>query len=111
MKKATALLIMLFTVMTTAPAFSMSPAEQENVRRQEMKIIKDKQRAEKEAMKLAKTEAKEGPREKSFWEKEGERSGLGGSGSRMGKFLRNLNPAPFFKDQDEKYKARKAKQQ
>src|SRR3989338_10513328 len=108
MKKITVLLIMLFMMTAIAPAFSMSPAEQEKARRQEMKIIKDKQRAEKEARKLAKVEGKEGPHEKNFWEKEGERAGFGNPGNGIGQFVKNLNPAPFFKDQEDKYKARKA---
>ena len=71
-----------------------------------------------EAMKKYKAEQREAKKnaasnpaashEKTFWEKEGDRSGLGDSGNRMGGFLKNLNPVPFFKSQQEAYNARKA---
>lgn len=111
MKKLTALFLMVLILGAALPVSAMTPKEQEQARRQEMKVIKDRQRAEKEARKLAKEAGKETPHEKSFWEKEGERSGLGNSGNGIGQFVRNLNPAPFFKDQEEKYKARKAQGQ
>ena len=111
MKRITALFLMIMILGVVLPVSAMSPQEQEKARRQEMKIIKDKQRAEKEARKLAKVEGKEGPHEKSFWEKEGERSGFGNPGNGIGQFVKNLNPAPFFKDQEDKYKARKAQGQ
>lgn len=46
--------------------------------------------------------------EKGFWQKEGERSGLGNPGNNIGSFVKNLNPVPFFKSQQEQYQARKA---
>ncbi len=111
MKRLTALFLMILILGTALPVLAMNPQEEEKAHRQEMKAVKDKQRAEKEAKKLVKAKDKEGPHEKSFWEKEGERSGLGNSGNGVGQFIKKLNPAPFFKDQNEKYKARKAKQQ
>ena len=44
-----------------------------------------------------------------FWEKEAERSGFSQLNNRAS-FLSYLNPMPFFKTQDEQYKARKAAQ-
>ncbi len=71
---------------------------------QEIKALKEKQRAEREA-----NRKNPPPVDKnSFWHKEGERSGLGDTGNRAGSFLKNLNPAPFFKKQQEKYNERKA---
>ncbi len=43
-----------------------------------------------------------------FWKNEGERSGLGDSGSRMGNFFRSLNPGPFLRNQEKRYEERKA---
>ncbi len=86
-------------------AFAMSPEEAKEAHFKQMKELKDKQRVEREAAKTnapAKSNGQPG-----FWDKEGERSGLGGSGSRMGNFVKNLNPVPFFKEQKERYDARK----
>ena len=41
-----------------------------------------------------------------FWSKEAERSGLKESTSSWGSFLKNINPAKFFKDQEDAYKTR-----
>jgi len=82
----------------------MSPEEEKQARYDEMKNIKQAQREAREAEKKnPELAAKKGP---SFWDKEAERSGL--NGNRVGNFFHNLNPVPFFKDQTEKYKARKA---
>lgn len=43
----------------------------------------------------------------SFWKREGERSGLGNSGERVGSFFKRLNPMPFLVDQEKKYNERK----
>ena len=70
---------------------------------QEIKALKEKQRAEREA-----NRKNPGPVDKnSFWYKEGQRSGLGDAGAKTGNFLSRLNPAPFFKRQQEKYNERK----
>jgi hypothetical protein len=47
----------------------------------------------------------------SFWKREGERSGLGKAGGRVGDFIRGLNPAPFFSEQGRKYEERKGASQ
>lgn len=44
----------------------------------------------------------------SFWDREGERSGLKESTSNWGQFWKNANPATFFRNQKEAYEARKA---
>ncbi len=71
---------------------------------QEMKKLKEQQRTER----LANKKNPQPENKSGFWHKEGERSGLGGSGNRMGNFVKSMNPAPFFKNQQEKYNARKA---
>ena len=71
---------------------------------QEIKKLKAEQRAAREANKKNSPQADKN----SFWHKEGERSGFSGTGSGAGNFLKNLNPVPFFKNQQEKYNARKA---
>ncbi len=70
---------------------------------QEMKKLKTQQRAEREANKKNPAPADKS----SFWYKEGQRSGLGDSGNKTGNFLQKLNPVPFFKEQQDKYNARK----
>ena len=98
----------LFLVMLTASglAVAMTPDEAQEAHRKEMKAIKDTQRQAREAKKANPSSAAD--QTPGFWQKEGERSGLGGSGNRMGTFFKNLNPVPFFKDQQDKYNARKA---
>ena len=49
---------------------------------------------------------KEETKMSKFWKNEGERSGLGNSGNRVGTFFGNLNPVPFFSEQDKRYKER-----
>ena len=71
---------------------------------QEIKKLKAEQRTAREANKKNPSPVNQN----SFWHKEGERSGLSGTGSSAGNFLKNLNPVPFFKNQQEKYNARKA---
>ena len=79
------------------------PDAARHVHREEMKAVKAAQRQEKaEGTSSPRTDKAPG-----FWEKEGERSGLGNSGSRVGSLVRSLNPVPFFKDQEAKYNARK----
>ena len=104
--------ILTFGILASAvPVFAESPEEAKKRQYQEIKAIKDKQRLEREARKSGKT-ASGVPAEESkaakFWKKEGERSGLGNPGERMGNVFKNLNPVPFFKDQKERYNARKA---
>jgi hypothetical protein len=43
----------------------------------------------------------------NFWSREAERSGLKDSTSNWGNFWTNLNPANFFKNQQDAYNARK----
>ncbi|PIU40698.1 MAG: hypothetical protein COT00_00340 [Candidatus Omnitrophica bacterium CG07_land_8_20_14_0_80_50_8] len=87
-------------------SFAATPDEVKEAHFKAMKAIKDKQR---EARKTENTTARAGEKQApGFWEKEGERSGLGGSGSRAGQFIKNLNPVPFFKEQSQRYEERKA---
>lgn len=105
MKKSVILALVLsflsFNVFAAEPVGS--DAERE-AHRQEMKAIKDAQRAARQNKPQAVKDKNVAP---GFWEKEGERSGLGRMGH-VGNVLQNLNPMPFFKTQDEQYKARKA---
>ena len=106
MKKVIAGILFLMFFAFHGVSFAVTPEEAKQAHFKEMKEIKDKQRAEREAEKKNPSPSQnKGP---GFWEKEAERSGLGGSGSRMGTFVKNLNPVPFFKEQKEKYNARKA---
>lgn len=102
MKKA--VMLALLAAFVCGQALALSPAEEKEARYQEMKKIKDAQRQVRDTKKSAApaTEKKD-----TFWTREGERSGLGNSGNRAEQFLKNLNPVPFFKDQQDKYNARK----
>ena len=101
MKKITTAVLALALISWGTCAFA---GDMNDPHYQEIKKLKEKQRAEREANKKNSPPADKN----GFWQKEGERSGLGGTGSSIGNFLSNLNPAPFFKDQQEKYNARKA---
>ena len=105
MKKITALVLFLSFFSFCGVSFAVSPEQESNPHYKEMKALKEKQRIEREAEKKNPTANKNG--QPGFWEKEGERSGLGGSSSRAGTFLKNMNPVPFFKEQKERYDARK----
>ena len=104
MKKAVFLSLSLILVCATA--FALSPEEEKQARYDEMKKIKAAQRETRIAGKEARKEGRAEKGEPGFWDKEAERSGL----NRMSapNFFKNLNPAPFFQDQQEKFKARKA---
>ena len=100
----TALVLMFFTALAFAGPPKVGPDAERQAHRQEMKAVKQAMR-EKKAAEVKAPPVKTGP---TFWEKEGERSGLGTTGSNFGQFVRNLNPMPFFKTEQEKYEARKA---
>ena len=106
MKKVTAIVLFLSFFAFHGILFAMTPEEAKEARFKEVKAIKEKQRAEREAEKKN-PPASQKSGQPGFWEKEGERSGLGGSGNRAGTFFKNLNPVPFFKEQDDRYQARK----
>ena len=98
------LLILLFAASTAFASAPQTDAERE-AHRKEMKVIKEAQRAARQNNKAKPSETKK--TEPGFWDKEAQRSGL----SRMGNVsnvLEGLNPMPFFKSQDEQYRARKA---
>ena len=102
MKKAVALLSL--SVFICSSVWAASPDEERRQHRQDMKKVKQEMREKHEASpKSEKIPSKMD----LFWKKEGERSGLGGTSGRVGSFLRNLNPMPFFKNQQEQYNARK----
>jgi hypothetical protein len=103
-KKTIALALLLMT--GSVSVFAGSPEEEKEARYAELKKYKAERRAERDQMK----QNPEGPADKEpgFWEREAERSGLGGSQNRIGSFFKNLNPVPFFKEQQEKYESRKA---
>ena len=104
MKKA--IILSLILSFACASAFALSPEEEKQARYDEMKKIKAAQREARETRKTAVKEGKPEKTEPTFWDKEAERSGL----NRMSasNLLKNLNPAPFFKDQQDRYNARKA---
>ncbi len=105
MKKQIAGILLCMSFSLWGVTYAMTPEEAKAAHFKEMKQIKEKQREAREAVKAAPV-----PHEKKapgFWEKEGERSGLGDTGSRFSQFAKNLNPVPFFKEQREKYDARK----
>jgi hypothetical protein len=104
--KKTAIFIICFIFTASLGAFAQdisSPDIERQEHRLEAKKVKAQQR---EARKSGPSAADK--KWSDFWAKEGERSGLGNTGERMGKVLSNLNPAPFFKSQQAQYEARKA---
>ena len=105
MKKITTGILLLMSFTFYGVSRAMTPEEAKEAHFKEVKAIKDKQRQERGTTKTNTPSAEN--KAPGFWEKEGERSGLGGSGSRFGAFVKNLNPVPFFKEQKEKYDARK----
>jgi len=95
----------LFLALASAHAFAMSPEEAKKAHYEEVKKLKQAKREAKEAEKSGTGEAA-AKKEPGFWDKEAERSGL--STARFGNFFKNLNPVPFFKQQQERYNERKA---
>jgi len=104
MKKSMALALLL--MFACASVFAMSPQEEKKARYNEIKKIKDAQRAERDAEEGNNPSGVKGNREPGFWDREAERSGI--SGARMGNWFKNLNPVPFFKSKQDQYKERKA---
>lgn len=105
--KKLVLFVSLFTLVSSASfaeAVRVGPDADRAARREEMKLIKQKMRQQEASAPKTNTPSKWG----QFWAKEGERSGLGQSGNGASKFFQNLNPAPFFKNQQERYEQRKA---
>lgn len=104
MKKAA--LLSLSLILVCASAFALSPEAEKQARYDEMKKIKAAQREARITGKEAHRAGKAEKGEPGFWDKEAERSGL----NRMSapNLFKNLNPVPFFKDQQDKFKARKA---
>ena len=95
------MMLVLSLVLMSSTAYAM---DKEDARYQEMKKIKQEQREARAAKRSnPSTEKKNG-----FWQKEGERSGLSQSSTRIGGFFKKLNPAPFFKSKGEQYEARRA---
>ncbi len=104
MKKAIVSAVTFAFILSAVPAFAEKQGAdaQRHAHRQAMKDIKKAQRENK--VKEAGTEKKPG-----FWQREAERSGMAENGRRIsGLFSGDGRPRNFFKDQDEKYKARKA---
>ena len=103
MKRIIALLTLVIFISATAFA-AEGPDAAHQQHREEMKKIKQEMRQNRKAN----PEPKAPSKMDQFWKKEGERSGLGNTGGSMGAWAKNLNPMPFFKNQNEQYKARKA---
>lgn len=104
MKKALGWLVLSLFVAQGVAVASMDPASAKKAHYQEVKKIKDAQRMQREAQAKDPSVAK---KNNGFWQREGERSGLGDSGNRFGNVMRSLNPAPFFKEQKRRYDERK----
>ncbi|HTL70930.1 MAG TPA: hypothetical protein VL404_06535 [Candidatus Eisenbacteria bacterium] len=94
------------------PAFAAQTAVGPDAARQahRAQLIEERRARGPEAERTKKPAGEESKMSK-FWKNEGERSGLGNTGSRAGSFLRNLNPVPFFAEQDRRYKERQASAQ
>jgi hypothetical protein len=107
MKQQTAL-VLVFSLFA-APAFAATQtlAGPDAARQTHRAQLIEERRARGPEAERAKTPAEESKMAK-FWKNEGERSGLGNTGNRAGNFLRNLNPVPFFAEQDRRYKERQA---
>ena len=100
------ILVVFCLALTSSTAIAAEPVgydAQRHMHRMEMTKIKNAQREVKKT-----TPASAQKNAPGFWEKEGERSGLGGGGSKISTFVGSLNPVPFLKDQNAKFKARKA---
>ena len=102
MKKVIALFLSMMFVGASAYA-GMTPDQARQAHRKEMKAVKDAQR---EARKN-KPAVAPGDKKPSLWEKEGVRSGLSETGASINTFIKGLNPVPFFREQDRRYKERK----
>ena len=106
--KKSVLLSVLLVLALAAPLFAadaVGPDAEREAHYQEMKAIKAAQREAHKKDAGATAQSSNG-----FWHKEAERSGLSRLGN-AGNWFQNLNPMPFFKSQDEQYKARKAAQE
>ena len=100
MKKVIGMLV--FTVFLLQGAMIASAAERGTPEYERIKEYKKVQREKK--MNEKQTSGGNGS---AFWSKELDRSGLKEVGPKVGKFVKGLNPAPFFKSQKEKYEQRK----
>lgn len=107
MKRHIALIIIL--ILTCGPVLAESPKvgpdAERAAHRAEMTHIKKQMRERESSGQNTPAPKKTAP---TFWEKEGERSGLAQTGTGAGQFVRNLNPVPFFKEQQKRYNERKA---
>ena len=107
MRKAMGWIVLSMFLSATAFAAKVDgPDTARHMHREEMKKIKTAQRAARKTEDRVKSS--EPSKWGRFWKKEGERSGLGNTGSGTGTFFKNLNPVPFFKKQEERYEARKS---
>lgn len=103
MKKTLAMLSVLaiaFPAAAQARTYT-GPDAARHERRQAM--IEERRARGEESSRTAPAAKAEG---EGFWAREAKRSGV--SEWKPGNFIRNLNPAPFFKEQKERYEARKA---
>ncbi|MBI2095048.1 MAG: hypothetical protein HYT89_02650 [Candidatus Omnitrophica bacterium] len=101
MKKAIGMLIFaVFLLQGAGIAFAAERGTPEYERLKEYKRVQREKRM---------NERKDsGANGSAFWSQELERSGLKEVGPKVGRFLKNLNPAPFLKEQKERYDERKA---
>lgn len=103
MKKKLAL-ILGFSILAYAGSLqaddTLSPEAARDARRAELKEIKARMRKERGQKQPSKFQ--------EFMKREGKRSGVSEWGKGTKNWVSNLNPVPFFKEQDKRYEERKA---
>lgn len=104
MKKILTLAMFLLFICSTAFAVSEGQDAQRQARREEVKKIKQAQKAAKQTSAAQATNPQGG-----FWHREAERSGFSKfQMSNIQKSVGNINIPGYFKSQSDKYNARKA---
>jgi hypothetical protein len=102
MKKALRLFVLaLFLFQGVEAAWAVERGTAEYERLKEYKRMQREKRASGQ---------QHGPSSKGpgFWDKEAVRSGLSDVKQNTANFFKKINPSPFFREQNERYQARKA---
>ena len=102
MKKS--LLVVFVLVFSLGPlGFAMTPDEARKAHYEEVKKLRETQRQNRSTSVSTPGEHKE-----TFWDREAKRAGFADTGNNVTTLIKNLNPVPFFKSQQERYEARRA---